>query len=147
MPPAEAELIPELVHATCVTIDEVGILLRGPSGAGKSDLALRLIDRGAMLVGDDYLHVTAEGGTLRAEVPAAIAGRIEVRGVGIVTMPYQSRAMIGLVIDLGEGEDRLPEPESVVIAGISLPCYRLNPLPASAPIKVELMVSHHKERT
>lgn len=141
MPPLGSELI----HATCVAIDGVGVLLRGPSGAGKSDLALRLIDRGAVLVGDDYLHATARVDTLWVAVPDRIAGSIEVRGVGIVAMPHRPEAPVALVVDLGE-EDRLPEPAEVIIAGIALPIVRLNPFPASAAIKVELLLSHRKER-
>ena len=134
-----------LIHATCVAIGGIGVLLRGPSGAGKSDLALRLIDRGAVLVGDDYVHVTAQDGVLSAYVPKTIAGRMEVRGVGIVTLPYQPEAPVGLVVDLGE-EDRLPEPAQAVIAGIALPLFRLNPFPATTPIKAELLLSQRKER-
>jgi serine kinase of HPr protein (carbohydrate metabolism regulator) len=59
----------ETVHATCVAIDGRGILIRGRSGAGKSDLALRLIDRGARLVSDDYTILAASGGRLRAAAP------------------------------------------------------------------------------
>ena len=141
MPSDEAELI----HATCIAIDGAGVLLRGPSGAGKSDLALRLIDRGAVLVGDDYVRIFESDGVLWARVPERIAGRIEVRGVGIVAMPYRSDAPVELIVDLGE-EQRLPEPEHVIIAGVSLPIARLNPFPASAPIKVELLLSQCKER-
>ncbi|MEY3906493.1 MAG: hypothetical protein RIR59_1316, partial [Pseudomonadota bacterium] len=45
-----------LLHGTCIAIKDQGVLILGASGAGKSDLALRLIDRGAALVGDDYLE-------------------------------------------------------------------------------------------
>lgn len=141
MPPPGSELI----HATCIAIDGAGVLLRGPSGAGKSDLALRLIDRGAVLVGDDYLHATARDDMLWVAVPDRIAGSIEVRGVGIVAMPHRPEAPVALVVDLGE-EDRLPDPAEVIIAGIALPIVRLNPFPASAAIKVELLLSHRKER-
>ena len=141
VPPENAELI----HATCIAIDGIGVLLRGASGAGKSDLALRLIDRGAVLVGDDYVHASVRDDTRWAQVPNTIAGRIEVRGVGIVTLPYQPEAPVGLVVDLGE-EDRLPEPAQAVIAGIALPLFHLNPFPASAPIKAELLLSQRKER-
>lgn len=137
----------ELVHATCIAIGDVGLLLSGPSGAGKSDLALRLIDRGAILVGDDYVRVDALNGRLHATVPDTIAGLIEVRGVGIVTLAHRRATTISFVIDLSaEAEDRLPEPAQRVIAGVTLPLYRLNPFPASAPIKVELLAKRHKDR-
>lgn len=138
----------ELIHATCVMIGGVGIMLRGSSGAGKSDLALRLIDRGAVLIGDDYVEATARDGALHVTVPERIAGLIEVRGVGIVPVPYQASAIVSLIVELPvdpDLEERLPEARQTVIAGISLPIYRLNPRPASTPIKVELLASRLKE--
>jgi len=139
----------ELIHATGLVIDGVGVLLTGPSGAGKSDLALRLIDRGATLIGDDYLHARQDGTMLRVTVPDRIAGLIEVHGVGIVPVPYDGSAVISLVIALVSGsdaEERLPDVRDTVIAGVTLPIYSIAPFPASAPIKVELLVSRLKER-
>lgn len=140
---------PELVHATGVVIDEIGVLLVGASGAGKSDLALRLIDRGATLIGDDYLQARNVSGALQVAVPGRIAGLIEVRGVGILPRLYHATAMIRAVFALSNEpgwEERMPEPHTTVIAGVTLPIYRLNPFPASAAIKVELLVSRLKER-
>ena len=71
------------VHGTCIAIDGAGVLLRGPSGCGKSDLALRLIDGGAVLVADDRVSLEARAGDLVASAPDALAGLLEVRGVGI----------------------------------------------------------------
>ena len=138
----------DLVHATCVLIGGAGVMLRGASGAGKSDLALRLIDRGAVLLGDDYVQAVAVDGALHVRVPDRIAGLIEVRGVGVLPMPHRPSATIGLVIELisGDGvEERLPEPGYTVIAGVTLPIYRLNPRPASAPIKVELLAARPRK--
>lgn len=138
----------ELIHATCVLIGDVGVMLRGVSGAGKSDLALRLIDRGAVLIADDYVEARPIDDTLHVAVPERIAGLIEVRGVGILPFPNHSEAIIRLVVDLAadpDVEERLPEPHQTVIAGVTLPIYRLNPRPASAPIKVELLASRLKE--
>lgn len=137
-----------LIHATCVLMGDMGVMLRGPSGCGKSDLALRLIDRGAMLIGDDYVEAEVIDGSLRVTVPDRIAGLIEVRGVGIMPAPYRASATIRLVIELGvepDIEERLPEPRQTVIAGVRIPIYRLNPFWASAPIKVELLASRLKE--
>lgn len=139
---------PELIHATAVMIGEIGVLLLGPSGSGKSDLALRLVDRGATLIGDDYLHAAKIDGGLQVTVPDRIAGLIEVRGVGIMPLPHRPSAPIALAIALsnaGDGEERLPEPREIVIAGAPIPIYSLVPFPASAPIKVELLVSRLKE--
>ncbi|MDZ7280650.1 HPr kinase/phosphatase C-terminal domain-containing protein [Sphingomonas sanguinis] len=138
----------QLIHATCVLIGEVGVMLRGPSGAGKSDLALRLIDRGATLVGDDYVEALAADGVLHVTVPERIAGLLEVRGVGILPFPHRASATIHLVIDLAadpDAEERLPEPCQTMISDVTLPIYRLNPRPASAPIKVELLAARLEE--
>jgi serine kinase of HPr protein (carbohydrate metabolism regulator) len=139
----------ELIHATCVLIGEIGVMLRGPSGSGKSDLALRLIDRGAVLVGDDYVDALAVDDTLQVTVPGRIGGLIEVRGVGILSFPHRPKATIRLAIELiadSETQERLPDPRQTVIAGVTLPIYRLNPRPASAPIKVELLAASLKEK-
>ncbi len=129
----------ETVHATSVAIGGRGVLLYGPSGAGKSDLALRLIDRGAKLISDDYTIVQSIGGQLSASAPATIAGMMEVRGLGVVVMPHIGEAPLALIIDLAQHIDRMPgDPEEWLIAGAPLPVVRLSPFEASAPIKVEL---------
>jgi HPr kinase/phosphorylase len=74
------------IHATTVSLDGRGVILRGPSGSGKSDLALRLINEGALLVADDQTILFVESGRMMAQPPAEIAGKMEVRGVGIVKM-------------------------------------------------------------
>jgi serine kinase of HPr protein (carbohydrate metabolism regulator) len=127
----------EIVHACCVAIGGRGVLISGASGRGKSDLALRLIDRGARLVSDDYAELRSEGGELIASAPAAIAGRIEVRGVGIVTMDAIPEAPVCLCVDLDASPERLPEPRTVTLLDQSVPAFRLDALEASAPIKVE----------
>ena len=127
-----------LVHATTVAIGGRAVLIFGASGRGKSDLALRLIDRGAVLVADDYTEVEATGGRLIARAPASIRGRIEVRGIGIVDMPALGEAAAALAIDLDRAPDRLPEPAVRTIAGIAVPEVALAPFEASAPLKAEL---------
>ncbi|WP_242116143.1 HPr kinase/phosphorylase [Sphingomonas lacusdianchii] len=127
------------IHAGCVAMRGVGVLIAGPSGSGKSDLALRLIDRGAVLVSDDYTLLHVEGGELHATAPATIAGRIEVRGIGIVDRPTLARVPVALFVEAGT-PDRLPEPATRVIAGIAIPAYRLALLEASAPAKIDLML-------
>lgn len=128
------------LHATCVAIGECGVLLRGPPGSGKSDLALRLIDQyaDAVLVADDRVDVTITDGALHAAAPAAVAGRMEVRGVGIVPVDYRPGVKLGLVVDLQEQTNiaRLPGTESAEIMGIRLPLLRLAPFAASAPAKL-----------
>lgn len=133
------------LHATCVAIEGRGVLLRGRSGSGKSDLALRLIDGGAVLVSDDYTEVIEEDGHLVASPPLAIEGMLEVRGIGVVRVPFLARAVLTLVVELVSAGQvpRMPEPETVCVAdrsGIGVPLLRLDPFQASAEAKVRLAV-------
>ena len=128
----------ETVHTSCVAIGGRAILLGGRSGRGKSDLALRLIDRGATLVSDDYTFVRRIEGTLRASAPATIAGKIEVRGVGILEFPTERDVPVALFVDLDLDATRLPiTGEQRMVAGVGIPVVGLSALEASAPIKVE----------
>jgi len=132
----------ETVHASTVAIDGRGVMLEGPSGAGKSDLALRLIDRGAVLVSDDYTVLVRSGDTLVASAPATIAGRIEVRGVGILPVTSIAQVPVALLVRLGAEVDRLPEPSTRSIAGVPIAEIAIDPHQHSAPIKVELALRH-----
>lgn len=128
-----------LTHGTCVTLDGVAVLLRGPSGSGKSDLALRLIDGGARLIADDQTLVTMQDGRLVASTPETIAGKMEVRGIGILAVEAETSGILGLVVDLvPDPPERMPEPETTEILGIALPLLRLNPFEASAAAKLRL---------
>lgn len=140
----------ELVHATCVACDLGGLLLRGPPGSGKSDLALRLIANGPRgfppfrLVADDQVLLRAVAGRLEASAPATIAGLIEVRGVGIVSVPHAASARVDLVVDLVRADEvpRLPDPPpATTILEITLPILRLVPFEASAHIKAALALA------
>ncbi len=135
---ARSVLLVPTVHATAVSIGGSGVLLLGRPGSGKSDLALRLIDRGAVLIADDRVHIAADG-TLH---PApSLAGLIEVRGVGILPMPHLSGMPAVLAIDLDGAPHRLPEPDVRTLGGLCLPCIALSAFEASAPQKVELAVA------
>lgn len=130
------------LHGTVVSLAGRGVLLKGPSGSGKSDLALRLVGRGAGLVADDQVEVFLEGGALFARAPEALAGLIEVRGIGIRRMAHVPRASLVAVVDLDPAAPRarLPEAEVAEIAGAALPVYRLGAFEASAPEKVLLLL-------
>jgi HPr kinase/phosphorylase len=130
------------IHATAVALDGVGVLLRGPSGSGKSDLALRLIDGGARLIADDQTVIVRRGDGLFAAPPAAIAGRLEVRGLGIVALDFAADTRLAAVFDLVSPQaiERLPEPMTVELLNIRLPLARLDPTVASAAAKVRLAV-------
>ena len=127
------------VHGSCVAIQGWGVLLTGKSGSGKSDLALRLIDRGATLIGDDGLVIEARDGRLHARPGPNIEGQIEVRGLGILALPHIGEAPLALAIALDQPVPRMPD-ESLpvrVIEGLTLPQIALDPFEASAPVKVE----------
>ena len=120
--------------------------LLGPSGSGKSDLALRLIDRGGILVSDDYTLVKRVDGRLVATAPATIAGQMEVRGIGIVDLPSVGEAPVALLVDLFDRVERMPlDPLLRIVAGMQVPVIKIAPFEASAPIKVELLASRLKE--
>lgn len=117
------------LHATCIVMGEDGILIRGASGAGKSSLALDLIERAtagrrfARLVCDDRVRVAVRSGRLVARAVAAIAGRVELRGIGIVEVPHEPACCLRLVIDLDGEPPRMPEPGAghAEILGVRLP--------------------------
>ena len=128
------------VHASCVEVAGTGILLRGASGSGKSDLALRLIETGARLVADDRIDLTTLDGRLAASAPAPLAGRIEVRGLGIVGVPSVARCFIGLAVDLVSAPEveRLPARRECTYLGVGVPLIALAPFEASAAAKLRL---------
>ncbi|RDD60338.1 RNase adapter RapZ [Ferruginivarius sediminum] len=133
------------LHATCVSLGGRGILLRGPSGSGKSDLAMRLIaEAGARLVADDQCCLSRRGGELIAAAPAAIAGCIEARGVGILRLPHESEAPVRLVVDLKrQGQvARLPEPATEELCGIDVRRVEIDPFESGAVAKLLLAAGH-----
>lgn len=132
----------ETIHATSVAIGGRAVLLCGRSGAGKSDLGLRLIDRGAALISDDYTYVRRAEGRLLASAPKTIRGQMEVRGIGLVALDAVVDIPICLCVDLGQQVERLPdEARSRRIAGMDVPLVSLPGLEASSPIKVELALA------
>jgi serine kinase of HPr protein (carbohydrate metabolism regulator) len=132
----------ETVHASCVAIAGRAVLITGRSGSGKSDLALRLIDRGARLVSDDYTLVVRSEQRLLARAPATIAGRIEVRGIGVVPLEPVADVPVCLVADLDAAPERLPgASEQRVLAGIALPVVAIAALEPSAPVKLEMALN------
>ncbi len=129
-----------LIHATCVNLTTAAVLLRGGPGAGKSDLALRLIEAGGELVADDQVAVEADAGTLVARPPPALAGLLEVRGLGPVKLPHRAAAIVALVVDLVDADrvERLPVPAACEIEGVPLPLLRLNGFECSTAAKIKL---------
>ena len=129
---------PGLLHATAVAINGAGVLLLGPSGSGKSDLALRLIDRGAVLISDDGVLVDAGSPIPILRTAPNIAGMIEMRGVGIVDMPFDDEVPLHLAVRLELEVVRHPlASQSMEIAGAQVRFIELSAFEASAPLKIE----------
>jgi serine kinase of HPr protein (carbohydrate metabolism regulator) len=119
------------IHASAVLVGARAVLIRGPSGSGKSRLALALLhaaESGALpfvrLVGDDRVHVHESHGRLLVQPAAALAGQIEVRGLGLRQTEHEPIAVVGLVVDLGAGDaERLPaaNQREIVLNQVRLP--------------------------
>jgi HPr kinase/phosphorylase len=143
----------ELVHGTCVALGRSAALLRGPSGSGKSDLALRFLflarrlpaaASAPVLVADDQVRLVARGARLLARPPESIRGKLEVRGVGIISVRSLREAELALIVDLvAKAEiERLPERDTVArLLGVELPLLRLAAFEASAPVKLAVALA------
>lgn len=152
-----------MIHGCCLLLadagtafgapEDTGLLLVGESGAGKSDLALRLMERGAMLVADDQVELSARSGRLFGSAPETIAGLLEVRRVGIIRVPYAREAAICIAIALDSpgipagpaDKPRLPDlarfkpPEGLALQeGAWPPLLHLDAFESSAPAKAVL---------
>jgi len=145
-----------LVHASCVAFGDVGILIRGKSGSGKSSLCLRLIDGAgfglgvnalrAELVADDQVELSLRSETLFAAAPAALAGKLEIRGLGIVSLPYRHEVALRLIVDLQPASEieRLPGAglQRTVVADVGLPCLALDAAEAAAAARMRAALCH-----
>ena len=117
-----------LHQATCVAIGGRGLLIEGPPGSGKSSLALALIDRGAMLVGDDGVLIERDGHALRASPAPATQGLLEVRNVGLLAFPTLAHVPIALIVTLDPAAPRFRDaPDGLERAGCRLPEIALWP--------------------
>ena len=146
------------LHATCVAFARFGVLIRGPSGSGKSSLALRLIDAPgygtgpnslkAKLVADDQVLVQRQGLFLSASTPAALSGRLEIRGLGIVILDHRKTVTLHLVVDLVPVKTIPHMPEvaetRVELLGVVLPRLYLDAHTADAAAKLRAAVVHLK---
>lgn len=132
-----------LHQATCVLIGGRAVLIEGPPGTGKSSLALALIDRGAVLVGDDGVMLTHRDGRLWASPPPAIAGLIEIRNVGLVTMPV-SEGPVALLLRLDPAAPRYVErAERTTLLGADVPLIALYPDSPAVALRAEWALRLH----
>jgi serine kinase of HPr protein (carbohydrate metabolism regulator) len=138
-PSAAPRISAETVHASTVAMDGRAVVILGPSGSGKSDLALRLLDRGFTLVSDDQTVVKKDGERLVASAPPNIAGKLEIRGIGIVDMDTVTNIHVALLVELTSEIQRLPdESRERPLLGVKLPLISIDAMTASAPSKVAL---------
>jgi len=137
----------ERIHATAIAVGGRAVLIRGPSGSGKSDLAFRslatpvspLIQAPARLIADDQVCLKREGTSLIASAPSMLAGKIEVRGVGILNVEPQEHAHVALVAEIVSRDqiERYPDPwPTTELLGLRVPVIRIYPYDASAPLKL-----------
>lgn len=138
-----ATAAPFEIHASLVDYLGRGILLRGAAGAGKSDLALRLIDGGAQLVADDRVILFRKGAGVFGRAPPALAGLLEVRGIGIFRLPALAEGRVSLIVDLVGPADvvRLPEPRHETQFEIAVPLLSLAPFQPGTPAALKLAVA------
>jgi len=133
------------VHATCVELDGRGLLLRGKSGSGKSDLALRLIEHGAVLVADDQVILKVVDGEIYASPPTGLAGLLEVRGVGICRFEHVPASRLFMIFDLEPHEsiERLPDhsTQRSKLLGQSVTAIKMNPFEVSACAKIKSAIA------
>lgn len=131
-------------QSTCVAIDGRAVLIEGPPGAGKSSLALALIDRGAVLIGDDSVLLARNGAGLVASPHSRTRGLLEVRNLGLLPFPCGDAAPVALVLLLDEAAPRyIEQAERTIVAGMDLPLIRLWPGGGALPIRAELALRHH----
>ena len=127
----------ETLHASTVALDGRAVLISGPSGSGKSDLALRLLDRGFILVSDDQTILRRDGDRLLASAPETIRGKLEIRGVGIVEMETVGDVPVALFVELTSDIERIPDDSRErLILDVKVPLISVDALTASAPSKV-----------
>ena len=98
------------LHASSISLEDNGVLIIGPSGSGKSDLALRMIDSGATLISDDITTCRKINGSISLFSSEKIFGLIEVRGIGIIKVPYVENIKLKMIVKLtNQMIDRMPQ--------------------------------------
>lgn len=131
-------------QASCVVVAGRGILIEGPSGCGKSSLALALVDRGAQLIGDDGVLLSAENKRLIARPHPRTRGLMEVRNLGLLPFSYAQEAPVAVVLMLDADAPRyIEQAQTIHIAGVPLPLVHLWPQDAPPALKAELALQHY----
>ncbi len=134
------------MHSSSVVIDDNGVLIMGNSGSGKSDLALRLIDNGATLISDDISICKKTLNNIYLYCPPEIKGLLEVREIGIMTVPFVEKIKLQLVVNLkSKNNERFPKDSSLKILGIKIPLINIDGKNSSAVAKIKLKLNEIRE--
>ena len=111
-----------IMHATCVDINGSGVLIVGRSGSGKSSLAINLLALGSKLVADDQCELIKNNNRFRVSKPASLPNSIEIRGVGLVSVPMVVETSLDWVVNMDEAEkERMPDLRFTEIDGYKIP--------------------------
>lgn len=133
-----------LYGVSAIAIDGRALLIEGEPGSGKSSLALALIDRGARLIGDDGVTLERVGKQIVVSPPPNIGGLIEIRGVGIVTLPLAAPTPLALILALGSVGERLPETlPTRDLLGCAIPCLAFEPGAVAPAVRAEWALAVH----
>jgi len=134
------------MHSSSIVIDDNGVLILGDSGSGKSDLALRLIDNGATLISDDVSICKKNLNNIYLYCPPEIKGLLEVREIGIITVPFVERIKLKLVVNLkSKNNKRFPEDNYFKILGIKVPLINIDGKNSSAVAKIKVKLNEISE--
>ena len=134
------------MHSSSVVIDDNGVLILGDSGSGKSDLALRLIDSGATLISDDISICRKNSNNIYLYCPPEIKGLLEVREIGIITVPFVEKIKLRLVVNLkSNNNERFPKDSSFRILGIKIPIINIEGKNSSAVAKIKVKLNEIRE--
>ena len=134
------------IHSTSVVIEDNGVLILGDSGSGKSDLALRLIDNGATLISDDISICRKNSNNIYLYCPPEIKGLLEVREIGIITVPFVERVKLRLVVNLkSNNNERFPKDSCFRILGIKIPIINIEGKNSSAVAKIKVKLNEIRE--
>ena len=130
------------VHSSAIVLEDNGILIIGDSGSGKSDLALRLIDSGATLISDDITICEKKKNLIYLSAPLETRGLLEVREVGIITVPFVEGIILRMIVKLEAGGlERIPQKNKYKIFGLKIPMLTINGKNSSSVVKVKVKLN------
>ncbi len=134
------------VHSSAIVLEDNGVLIVGDSGSGKSDLALRLIDSGATLISDDITICEKKNDIIYLSAPAETKGLLEVREVGIITVPFVEKIILKMIVKLEEGDlQRMPCKNTQKILGQKIPTLIINGRNSSSVAKVKVKLNEIRD--